>query len=221
MMNQFNRLTAVLAISAVAAFLGTTAISASPQQAAPKPPVKTGQVSKAEMASGTWSVDKAHTDIAFTIAHLGVSKTRGAFTEFDGSVVADGNKPENSSVQFTIKAASINTGNAARDEHLRGKDFFEADKYPDITFKSNKVTKRKGGFTAVGNLTMHGVTRQVSLPFTVSGPQKGFKGELHMGIETALVLNRKEYGLTWNNIVEGSQAVGETVNVSINMELLK
>ncbi|MBC8138820.1 MAG: YceI family protein [Fibrella sp.] len=218
-MNTLHRLTTIVALS-VTTSLGTSALLASPQTA-PKQPTKVAQTSKAELATGTWSIDKAHTDIAFTVLHLGVSKTRGSFGEFDGSVVADGKKPENSSVQFAIKTASINTGNTARDEHLRGKDFFETDKYPEITFKSTKITKRKGGFNALGNLTMHGVTKQISLPFTVTGPQKGFKGELHMGIETALVLNRKDYGLTWNNIVEGSQAVGDTVTVTINMELLK
>lgn len=218
-MNRLHRLTTTIALAVTAAF-GTSTLLAAPQSAQ-TPTVKVAQASKAELATGTWSVDKAHTDIAFTVLHLGVSKTRGTFSDFDGSVVADGKKPENSSVQFAIKTASINTGNSARDEHLRGKDFFETDKYPEITFKSTKVTKRKNGFTAIGNLTMHGVTKQVSLPFTVTGPQKGFKGELHMGVETSIALNRKDYGLTWNNIVEGSQAVGDTVTVTISMELLK
>lgn len=217
-MNHRNRLTTAFALIATLS-AGTSALLAAPQAA--QKPTATAQPSKAELATGTWSVDKAHTDIAFTIAHLGVSKTRGSFTDFDGSVTANGTKPENSSVQFTIKTASINTGNTARDEHLRSKDFFEAEKYPEITFKSTKISKTKNGFTALGNLTMHGVTKPVSLPFTVTGPQKGFKGELHMGIETAVALNRKDYGLTWNSIVEGSQAVGDTVNVTISMELLK
>ncbi|MBC7805465.1 MAG: YceI family protein [Akkermansiaceae bacterium] len=218
-MNYLKRLTTTFAL-VVSTSLGASVLLAAPQTTQ-KPTPKVAQASKAELATGTWSIDKAHTDIAFTVAHLGVSKTRGTFTEFDGSVVADGKKPENSSVQFAIKTASINTGNAARDGHLRGKDFFETDKYPEIAFKSTRITKRKDGFTAVGNLTMHGVTKSISLPFTVTGPQKGFKGELHMGVETALILNRKDYGLTWNNIVEGSQAVGDTVNVTINMELIK
>ena len=218
-MNHSLRPTTTLALIALTS-LGVFALPAS-GQTAQKTPTRVAHSSKAELATGTWSVDKAHTDIAFTVAHLGVSKTRGSFTDFDGTVIADGKKPENSSIQFTIKTASINTGNSARDEHLRSKDFFETDKYPEITFKSTKVTKRKDGFTATGNLTMHGVTRQVSLPFTVTGPQKGFKGELHMGVETSVALNRKDYGLTWNNLVEGTQAVGDTVTVTISMELLK
>ncbi len=217
-MQHRNRLTTITL--ALAALLGSTAIFAAPQTQS-KPPASAAQPSKQEIATGTWSIDKAHTDIAFTVAHLGVSKTRGTFSDFDGSVVADGKKPENSQVNFAIKTASINTGNPARDEHLRGKDFFETGTYPEITFKSTKITKRKGGFTAIGNLTMHGVTKQVSLPFTVTGPQKGFKGEYHMGIETAVALNRKEYGLVWNTIVEGTQAVGDTVTVTISMELIK
>ena len=167
------------------------------------------------------AVDKAHTDIAFTVIHLGVSKTRGSFTDFDGTIVADGKKPENSSVSFTIKTASVNTGNTQRDDHLRSKDFFNAEKYPEITFKSTKIAKRKGGFIADGNLTMHGVTKTVRLPFTVAGPAKGFKNELHLGVDTALTLSRKEYGLTWPAPVEASGAVGDTISVTISMELTK
>ena len=94
-------------------------------------------------------------------------------------------------------------------------------KYPEITFKSTKVSRMKVGFVAAGNLTMHSVTKPVSLPFTVTGPQKGGKGEMHMGIETALKLDRKDYGLTWNAVVKSTQAVSEIVDINISMDITK
>ncbi len=219
-MNRIHRIATSLSLVIAASAL-STALFAAPQAKGKPSPVQVAQVSKEEMATGTWTVDKAHTDIAFTVTHLGVSKTRGSFTDFDGTVIADGKKPEGSSVQFTIKADSINTGNPQRDAHLKSKDFFETDKYPTITFKSTRVTKRSGGFTAVGNLTMHGVTKQVTLPFTVSGPSKGPDKKLHLGVDTSVALDRKDYGLTWSAVIEGSQVVGETVTVTISMELTK
>ncbi len=189
--------------------------------AAQTPTTKTASASKAGLATGTWNVDKSHTDIAFTVVHLGVSKTRGSFTDFDGVIKADGAKPEASSVSFAIKTASINTGNTQRDDHLRGKDFFDVATHPEITFKSTKIAKSKNGFVATGNLTLHGVTKTVLLPFTVAGPEKGFKGELHMGVDTALTISRKEYALLWPAPIEASGAVGDAVSITISMEMIK
>lgn len=219
-MNRFQRFSLSSAVFALAAFVVAPALIAAPQ-AAQKQPMQVAQASKADLATGTWTVDKAHTDVAFTVVHLGVSKVRGSFSDFDGTVVADGKKPENSSVSFTIKTDSISTANTARDNHLKSKDFFEVEKYPEITFKSTKVTRRKGGFNAVGTLTMHGVSKTVTLPFTVSGPQKGPDSKMHLGVDTAITLNRSDYGLTWNAVIEGTRAVSEEVNISISMELVK
>jgi polyisoprenoid-binding protein YceI len=176
----------------------------------------------AEQASGAYGVDKLHTDITFTVPHLVVSKVRGRFNDFDGTVKVDGTKPENSSVAFAIKVASVDTGNAQRDGHLKSADFFDAEKYPEMTFKSSQITRRKGGgFNALGTLTIHGVSKQVTLPFTVSGPVKGPDGALHLGVETALKINRQAYGLTWSKLVEGSALVGDQVDISINLDLAK
>ncbi|MBC8142378.1 MAG: YceI family protein [Armatimonadetes bacterium] len=216
-MNRIQRIT-LPALLTVLALATAPTIFAAPQTAKP---AKEGKENKAQLATGTWSVDKSHTDIGFSVTHLGVSKTRGAFTDFDGVIKADGAKPENSSVSFTIKTASVNTGNTQRDEHLRSKDFFDVATYPEITFKSTKIAKSKNGFVATGNLTMHGVTKTVALPFTVAGPAKGFKGELHMGVDTALTLSRKEYALLWPAPVEASGAVGDAVNITISMEMIK
>ena len=174
----------------------------------------------AASATGTWGVDKMHTDIGFTIKHLAVSKVRGHFNDFDGTVIVNGAKPENSSVNFAIKTASIDTANAQRDGHLKSADFFDAEKYPEITFKSTKIIKKKNGFTAMGLLTMHGVTRPVVLPFTAEGPVKGPDG-LHLGIDTELTINRADYGLTWSKMVEGVSMVANEVNITISLDLAK
>lgn len=175
----------------------------------------------AAMATGTWSVDKSHTDIGFVITHLAVSKVRGHFNDFDGTVIVNGTLPEKSSVNFAIKTASIDTANAQRDGHLKSPDFFDADKYPEITFKSTKIVKKKNGFTAMGLLTMHGVTKPVVLPFTVQGPIKGPDGTMHLGIDTTLTINRQDYGLTWSKMVEGVSMVSNEVAITISLDMAK
>ncbi len=175
----------------------------------------------AVMATGTWGVDKSHTDIGFTIKHLAVSKVRGHFNDFDGTVIVNGAQPEKSSVSFAIKTASIDTANARRDGHLKGADFFDADKYPEITFKSTKISKTRKGFNATGQLTMRGVTKTVVLPFTVEGPVKGPDGTPHMGIDTTVTINRQDYGLTWSKMVEGVSMISNEVDIAISLDLAK
>jgi Uncharacterized conserved protein len=179
------------------------------------------QPSKAAILTGNWAVDSSRTEIGFTVIHMGVNKVRGRFSEFDGAVKIDGAKPANSSVQFTIQAKSIDTGNTRRDAHLRNEDFFDVEKYPTITFKSTKVTPKDKGFTARGPLTMHGVTKVVELPFTVQGPDKGEQGEWRLGVDTSLKLDRTAYGLTWNRVVEGVSSVSNEVDIAIHLELVK
>jgi polyisoprenoid-binding protein YceI len=164
---------------------------------------------------------QVHTDIGFTIKHLAVSKVRGHFNDFDGTVVVNGAQPEKSSVTFAIKTASIDTANARRDGHLKGADFFDADKYPEITFKSTKISKTKKGFDATGQLTMHGITKTVVLPFTVEGPVKGPDGTPHMGIDTTVTINRQDYGLTWSKMVEGVSMISNEVDIAISLDLAK
>ncbi|MBC8101653.1 MAG: YceI family protein [Cytophagales bacterium] len=172
-------------------------------------------------ATGTWGVDKSHTDIGFAITHLAVSKVRGHFNDFEGTVKVDGVKPENSSVSFAIKTASIDTANAQRDGHLKGADFFDAEKYPEITFKSTKIVQKGKGFTALGVLTLHGVSKTVAMPFTVQGPVKGPDGVQHLGVDTLLTINRQDYGLAWSKVVEGVSMVSNDVAITISLDLAK
>ncbi len=168
--------------------------------------------------SGTWTADPAHTHIGFAIAHLGISKTRGKFNEFTGEASVDAKNPGRSFVNFTIQSASVDTGIKARDEHLRTPDFLDVARYPTIVFESSKVEKRGRGYQATGKLTLHGVTRQISFPFTITGPGRGMQKEIRGGIQASLKINRKDYGLTYNGLVEGIQAVGEIVEIEIDLE---
>ena len=172
-------------------------------------------------AAETYTFDKAHSDVGFQIRHL-VSKVRGRFSDYDGTIVVDKARPEASSVELTIKAASIDTGNAKRDEDLRGANFFEVDKYPEITFKSTRITPKGGDrYDVTGTLTMHGATREVTLPVSFLGFAK--MGPMDKaGFETSLTLNRKDYGIVWNRPLDvGGTILGDDVLISINVEANK
>ncbi|HYC87650.1 MAG TPA: YceI family protein [Thermoanaerobaculia bacterium] len=172
-------------------------------------------------ARETWVVDKVHSRAEFKIRHL-MSPMSGRFRDFDATVMIDRATPANSSVEFTIQAASIDTGEASRDEHLRSPDFFEASKYPTISFKSEKVVaKSPTKFDVTGNLTMHGVTKRVTLPVEFRGfMNDGRNDRAGFGIETTL--DRKDYGITWNRILdEGGVLLGDEVKVDIELQLTK
>lgn len=172
-------------------------------------------------AADTYTFDKAHSDVSFQIRHF-VSKVRGRFTDFDGTIVVDRAKPEASSVDFAIKATSIDTDNENRDKDLRSANFFEVEKFPDITFKSTKVTaKGQDRYDVTGNLTMHGVTKEITLPVAFMGIVNTGRGE-KAGFETSTTLNRKDFGITWNRVLDaGGTTLGDDVVVSINVEANK
>ena len=173
-------------------------------------------------ATGTWNVDKAHSEIGFQVRHF-VSKVRGSFADFSGTVTIDAEKPETSSVTFAIKVASINTNEPKRDAHLKSPDFFDAGKYPEITFKSRKVVRKSDtSFDVVGDLTMRGVTKEITLPVTFTGIVKDPWGLERAGFETAITLNRKDYGINWNKALDqGGYMLGDDVAVSITLETIK
>ena len=172
-------------------------------------------------AADTFVVDKTHSSVNFKIRHL-VANVTGSFNTFDGTVTVDSAKPAASSVEFTIDAASVDTANEKRDGHLRSADFFDVAKYPQITFKSTKVepTKTKNLYNVTGNFTMHGVTKQVTLPVQLLGFGPDGRGGQKAGFEIETTLDRKEYGITWNNTLdEGGVVLGDDVKVSINLEM--
>lgn len=178
------------------------------------------------LAQDTWTVDQAHSEIGFQIRHF-VTKVRGRFTDFSGSIVADPAKPEASSVEFTIKAASIDTAVENRDKDLRSNNFFDVEKFPEITFKSSKVKPAgKDRYDVTGTLIMHGVSREVTLPVTFLGsvPTKDREGRegAKAGFETSVTLNRKDFDITWNRALDtGGAMLGDDVLVQINLETNK
>jgi polyisoprenoid-binding protein YceI len=181
-----------------------------------------GLAASPALAADTWTVDKNHSEVSFQVKHM-MARVRGGFNDFSGTIVADPAKPEASSVEFTIKTASIDTNNENRDKHLRSADFFDAEKNPDITFKSTKVVaKGKDKYDVTGTFTMHGVTKEVTLPVTFLGAMKDPRGNEKAGFETGVTLNRKDYGIVWNQALDsGGFVLGDDVTVSINLETAK
>ena len=173
-------------------------------------------------AADTYQFDKAHTTVGFQIRHI-FTMLGGRFQDFSGTIKVDRAKPETSAVEFTIQAASILTNDAKRDEHLKSHDFFDVAKHPTITFKSTSVKANgKDSFLVTGDLTMRGVTKPVTLPVTLLGEGKDPMGNEKMGLETAVTLNRKDFGLVWNKALEtGGMLVGDEVKVQISVEANK
>lgn len=174
--------------------------------------------------AATYEIDSAHSGAHFTVRHLMVSNVRGEFGKVTGTVNIDEKDITKSSVEASIDVSTINTREPKRDEHLKSADFFDVEKYPTITFKSKKVAKAGAGKLKVtGDLTMHGVTKEVVLD--VEGPAKEAKdpwGNIRSGATATTKLNRKDFGLGWNQALEtGGVMVGEEVAVTIDLELTK
>ena len=165
------------------------------------------------------TIDRSHSEVAFQVRHL-LSKVRGRFADFSGTVEFDQSNPARSHVDVTILAASIDTAEADRDKHLRSADFFDVEQYPTLRFVSTSVTPRNDNtYDVSGNLTIHGVTRRVTLPATYLGTARDPWGNAKFVFEAELTLNRKDYGLTWNAALEtGGFLVGDEVKVSLSIQ---
>jgi polyisoprenoid-binding protein YceI len=171
-------------------------------------------------AADTYKIDPAHTSVGFSVRHMGVSNVKGHFDEFVGSLVLDQGTIQVANA--TIQVKSVNTGIQKRDNHLRTADFFEAAKYPEITFKTKRVEKNGDQTILIGDFTMHGVTKELRLPVTVSGPVKDPQGNSRIGLEAKATVNRKDYGMKFNAIMEtGGLMVGDEVTIEINAEAVK
>jgi len=176
----------------------------------------------AASAADTWTVDKAHSTVTFKIKHL-MSKVTGSFGDFDGTITTDFANLGASGVTFTIQAASIDTANADRDKHLRSPDFFDVEKFPTITFTSSKITKTgDDSFDVTGILTMHGVSKEITLPVTFLGAGQDPWGNTKAGFEVETRLARQDYGIVWNKGLEtGGFLLGNEVEIAINLEVAK
>ena len=173
------------------------------------------------IATRTFAIDKAHSEVIFQVRHL-VTKVRGRFTDFAGTVHFDPAQPEDSEISFTINAASIDTAAADRDQHLRSDDFFAVEKYPTISFVGSRVTKKgEQQYDVAGTLTIRGVARQMTLPVTYLGEAKDPWGNARVGFETELTINRRDYGLLWNAALEtGGLLVGDDVKISVSIQAI-
>ena len=171
-----------------------------------------------------WNIDADHSNIGFSVSHLMVSHVKGNFNKYSGIVDINDKDITKSKVDVTIDASSINTNVQKRDEHLKSPDFFDVAKYPTLTFVSKKWTKAaKGALKVTGDLTIHGVTKSVVLNVApLSKESKDPWGNTRRGTSASTTINRKDYGLVWNQALEtGGVAVGEEVNISLDVELIK
>ena len=175
-------------------------------------------------SASAWNIDPDHSNVGFKVRHLMVSNVKGSFDRHSGTVDINDKDITKSKVEVTIDTASINTNVPKRDEHLRSADFFDVAKYPTMTFVSKKVAKAgKDRLKVTGDLTLHGVTRQVVLD--VDGPSLESKdpwGNIRRGATASTKINRKDFGLVWNAALEtGGVAVGEEIAINLEIELIK
>lgn len=178
---------------------------------------------KTPVAVGTYDLDPAHTTIGFSARHLVINNIPGRFREFSGAIQYTPENIAQSSVSFTAKAASIDTGIEQRDTHLRSADFFDVARYPEITFKSTRIEKKGAdSFVAHGDFTLHGVTKPLAIPFKLYGTIKDPWGKTRLGVEAGLTINRQDYGVSWNQKLDnGSLVVGNEVKITLLIEAVK
>lgn len=174
------------------------------------------------LATGTYNFDPAHTIVGFGVRHLGIALVEGRFKDIRGTVDYNADDVSKSSVRFTAKIDSIDTGVAARDTHLKSADFFEAEKYPEMTFQSTKVERVNGRLNLTGDLTIKGVTKQVSFPFSMTGGIKDPWGGTRFGIAAGTTVNRRDFGINFGTkLPSGALDVANEVAVELHVEVVK
>ncbi len=173
-------------------------------------------------AADTFKIDPSHSTVGFTATHLTVSKTSGKFTDYVGTIQYDPNDLASFRADVTIQVASIDTGVNDRDNHLRGEDFFDAQKYPTITFKSAALEAQGEGYVIHGDLTIRSMTKHVAIPVVISGPVKSPFGAEVIGVTGELKINRKDFGVSWHKVMDnGGLMVGDDVDIWVNLEASK
>ena len=169
-----------------------------------------------------WTLDASHSRVGFSVPHLVISEVEGDLKRWKGKALLDEKNFQNSQVQFTAETASIDTGNADRDKHLKSPEFFDADKFPEIAFKSTKITKAGKGYKLQGELTMHGVTKPVTLDAVVSEAVTNPWGKQVRSAKITGVIKRQDYGMTWSKTMDkGGAVVGNEVTLNVKLELNK
>ncbi|MGV8847592.1 YceI family protein [Tessaracoccus sp.] len=173
--------------------------------------------------TGTWNIDPSHSQVGFTARHAMVTKVRGSFNEFEGSVVVRNDDLSTTQITVTIQATSIDTRNEQRDGHLRSNDFLAMDQFPEITFTSTSVTPTDAsGLDVTGDLTIKGITNEVHIPFSFEGTATDPFGNERAGFEGAVTINRKDYGVTWNAALEtGGVLVSDKIVLELEISAIK
>jgi polyisoprenoid-binding protein YceI len=176
----------------------------------------------APAAVTTWKIDPSHSQVEFAVKHLMISTVKGRFNEIEGTILIADDDPSRSSVTARIKAASIDTHNEQRDAHLRSAEFLDVEHYPYITFVSKRITGSPDEFKVTGDLTIRGVTREITLDATKEGEGKDPWGGERIGFSAQTRFDRRDFGLTWNQAIEsGGVVVGHEVRVSVEVEAVK
>jgi polyisoprenoid-binding protein YceI len=174
------------------------------------------------ITGGEYKIDAAHSIIGFAIRHLEISWVEGRFKDYTGTIRYDDKDITKSSVEFTAKVESIDTGVEARDKHLRSADFFEVEKYPEISFKSTSIERRGKDYVMHGELTLKGVTKPVFLPFSLTGAIKDQRGNTRFGVEAKTSINRRDYGINFGRgLPSGIVDIGNEVTIKLNLEAVQ
>lgn len=175
-----------------------------------------------QATNGAWELDRSHSSIGFSVEHMMINETTGKFRKFSGTMTSEKEDFSDAKINFTVDATSIDTEDEARDGHLKGEDFFDTAKNPNLTFVSTGM-KGIGGnkYILSGNLTMRGVTKPVDFAVIYSGTKKDPWGNTKAGFKASTTVDRTKYGLTWNKAIEGGNIVGENVTINVNVEFKK
>lgn len=174
------------------------------------------------LATGSWQIDPTHSHVEFAVRHLMISTVKGRFGEVSGTLQVDATDPARSVVDVTINVASIDTREPQRDAHLRSADFFDVDRFPTLRFKSTRVSGDADDLKVTGDLTIRDITREVTLTVTPEGQGKDPWGGERAGYSAKGTINRTDFGLTWNQVLEaGGVVVGDEIKISIDVELVK
>ncbi len=172
----------------------------------------------------TWQIDPAHSQLEFAVRHLMISTVRGRFSDVEGTLTVPDGDFSRAQLDASIGVASIDTREAQRDGHLKSADFFDVDQFPTMTFKSRRIERSprdENKYTVVGDLTLHGVTREIALDATLEGQNKDPWGNSRVGFSATGKINRKDFGLAWNQLLDtGGVAVGNEVKIAIDAEVV-
>ncbi len=173
-----------------------------------------------DLVAGTWKIDPTHSDLSFSVRHLAISKVKGVFKTWDATVVT-GATIADTQIEATIDVSSVDTGQEARDQHLHSSDFFLVEEHPQMIFKSTSVTADGDDFTIVGDLTLRGVTKSVTLTGELGGVITDGYGQTKAGATATTKINRKDYGVNWNAALEaGGFTLGDDVTISVEIQVV-